>query len=79
MSEQDVKKQLRDWVASKSKAGKPVNDDTPLMEQRVITSMQVMDLILFIEKLSGRPVDAGKLKKGVFRDVNTIYENFFHA
>lgn len=77
MSEEEIKQQLRDWVVGKSKTAESVADDTPIIEQRVITSMQVMDLILFIEKLRGRPIDATKLQKGVFRDINTIYGNFF--
>ncbi|MCZ6813946.1 MAG: hypothetical protein O7F14_07815 [Alphaproteobacteria bacterium] len=77
MSEEEIKQQLRDWVVGKSKTAESVADDTPIIEQRVITSMQVMDLILFIEKLRGRPIDAAKLQKGVFRDINTIYGNFF--
>ncbi len=77
MSE-DIKQQLRDWVVANSKTAASVENDTPIIEQRVITSMQVMDFILFIEKLGDQPIDATKLKKGVFRDINTIYETFFN-
>ena len=59
MSE-DIKQQLRDWVVANSKTAASVEDDTPIIEQRVITSMQVMDFILFIERLRDQPIDATK-------------------
>ena len=31
-----------------------IGDDTPLLEQRVITSFDVLDLILHLEKASGQ-------------------------
>ena len=36
-----------------------------------------MDLIFFLEQLSGRDIEVDDLKPGVFRDVDTIYRNFF--
>ena len=75
----EIKQALRDWIAKAN--GKiqsdQLNDDTPIIEQRVITSLQVMDLIFFIEKLSGKSVEVETLKVGVFRSVNAIYDNFF--
>jgi acyl carrier protein len=70
--------QLRDWVVRTSIriARDELKDDTPLLEHRIITSLQVMDLILFIESLSGRPVDVEQLRPGLFRDVDTICRHF---
>lgn len=70
--------QLRDWVIRTSVriARDELKDDTPLLEHRIITSLQVMDLILFIESLSGRPVDVEQLRPGLFRDVDTICRHF---
>ena len=36
-----------------------------------------MELILFLEQLSDRPVEIDRLKPGVFRDINSIYSGFF--
>ena len=77
--EAETKRALREWVAranGKIRA-EDLRDDTPIVEQRIITSLQVMDLILQIENLSGRSVDAEQLKPGAFHDINTIYQNFF--
>lgn len=76
-----VKRRLRRFVAETSGRLRPeeVADDTPILERRLITSLQVLDLILHIEELSGHAIDASRLKPGVFRDVNTIFTHFFEA
>jgi acyl carrier protein len=70
---------LREWIATAStNAGAiEITDSTAIIEQRIITSVQVMDLILFIQELSGKPIQVEDLKAGAFRDVNTIYKTFF--
>lgn len=78
-SEEEVRQALRDWViktSGKIQAGE-LTDETPIIEQRIISSLQVMDLILFIEKLSNRSIEVDELKVGVFKTINALYENFF--
>ncbi len=77
-TELDAKRSLKEWIkAASKKADIVVLDDTPIIEERIITSLQVMDLILFIEQITDNPLDVADLKPGVFKDVNTIYKNFF--
>ena len=77
--EQALRAGLRQWVVTRS--GKlqlaDLSDDTPILERRIITSLQVMDLILYIEEASGRAIDVARLKPGAFRDIDTIWKNFF--
>ena len=54
-----------------------VGDDTPLLEKRVITSFDVLDLILHLEQASGQPVNRTQLAPGSFRDIATIAAVFF--
>ena len=77
--EAEVKRTLREWVIRVSGKVPPeaLDDETPIIEQRIITSLQILDLILFLEKESGRPIDVSQLKPGVFRNINVIYRNFF--
>ena len=79
-SEAEIRTALREWVVQKS-GGKvratELTDQTPIIEQRIITSLQAMDLILFIQRLRARPVDVERLKVGVFRTIDAIYANFF--
>ncbi len=72
---------LRNWIVTAGKRirREELRDDTPLLEHRLITSLQVMDLILFIEALTGKPLNIEQLKPGLFRDINTISRHFLDA
>lgn len=78
-TETEIKNALRDWIVKTNGKiqSEELSDDTPIIEQRIITSLQVMDLIFFIEKLSERSIEVESLKVGVFRNINAIYDNFF--
>jgi acyl carrier protein len=78
-SEGEIRQSLREWIAKTNGKMRPedLGDQTPIIEQRIISSLQVMDLIFFLEQLSGRPIEVDDLKPGVFRDIDTIYQNFF--
>jgi acyl carrier protein len=77
-SETEIKTALRDWIVRKGRIpAEELNDKTPFLEQRIISSVQLMELILFMEDLSGNPIDVKALKKGMLRNIDTIYHNFF--
>ena len=80
-TEPEIRQALRDWVVkTNGKIGPDrVSDQTAIIEQRIINSLHIMDLILFIEKESGRSIDVRQLKVGVFRNIDTIYKNFFQG
>lgn len=75
----EIKNQLRQWIAKKHQGLDPnsIAEDTPLIEQRLLTSIQVLDLIMFLEHLRGKPVDVTRLEPGSFRSIGTIYSHFF--
>ena len=73
---------LRDWVLAHAAAPVPaeaLDARTPLLDSGLLTSFQVMELILFLEELTGRPVDVGRLQAGAFRDLDTIGRLFLGA
>ncbi len=72
---------LRQWLAEKNGAiaQDQLSDDFPIMEQRVITSLQVMDLLLFIEELRGQSLDVRDIHPGVFRSIETICQAFIEG
>ena len=74
-----IRDALRRWIAQTSgkTSATELADDTPLFRSGILKSVQVTDLILYIEELSERPVDIERIKPGVFRDIETIYQNFF--
>jgi acyl carrier protein len=56
-----------------------LSDTTPLLQERVITSLEVLDLILYLEKASGRPISRKQLVPGSFRDIQTIARVFLRS
>lgn len=78
-TETDVRDALRHWItgASGKTPVENLSDDTPLFRNGILKSVQVSDLILYIEELAERAVDVEQIKPGVFRDIDTIYRNFF--
>lgn len=76
-----VKTQIREWILEKNPNvdSAALADDTPLLEQKILTSIQIMDLILFLEHLQGRPVDIDQVQPENFHSLNTIHTAFFAA
>ena len=56
-----------------------VGDNTPLLEDRVITSFDILELILHLEQVSGQSINRTQLVPGSFRDIETIARVFLNA
>ena len=80
-TEIEIRQSLRDWIAKTNGKirAEDLNDDTPIIERRIISSLQLTDLILMLERLSDNLIDVEMLKPGAFRDINSIYRNFFET
>jgi acyl carrier protein len=80
-TENEIREALRDWIVKTNGKipAEQLDDETPIIEQRIISSLQVMDLIFFIEKLSNKSIEVESLKVGVFRNINAIYDTFFQV
>ena len=78
-TESNIRDALRQWIVDVSgKASvEDLADDSPLFRNGILKSVQISDLILYIEELAERAVDVEQIKPGVFRDIDTIYRNFF--
>ncbi|MBW3626182.1 MAG: hypothetical protein KY412_01075 [Actinobacteria bacterium] len=79
MTDTEVREALRSWIAERNPdlpAGEP-SDDTPLIERRYLTSLQVTDLLLYVEELRQAPIDPASLRPGVFRSIDAIHSAFF--
>ena len=77
--EAGIRQSMREWLTAAS--GKirldELTDYTPIIEERIISSLQVLDFICVIEQLSARPIEVDMLRPGVFRNIDTIYRTFF--
>lgn len=76
-----IRESLRSWITERSRKSlpSPLLDDTALIEQGILSSVQVMDVILLIERMRNRPVEVDELKPGSFRDINSIVSTFFRG
>jgi len=70
---------LRDWIAKKDGriAAAEIAEETPIVERRLLSSLQVVNLMLYIEQLRGAPIDPEALKPRAFRSLAAIYQQFF--
>jgi len=79
MSAVDTKRALREWLAAKNGrvSAREIADDTPLVSRGILKSIQVMDLLLWIEERRARAVDPGRIRPGSFASVAAIHASFF--
>ena len=80
MNDVEVKSKLRSWIISRSKqqvADHELTDDTPVIESGYLSSLDVVELILYIESLLDDEIEIEDLEPEVFTSTNTIYATFF--
>jgi len=72
------KDRLRAWIVSNGHRvdSSTLADDTPLLEQRILTSLQLAELLLFLEELRERPVDLEGITGSSFRDLRSMVAAF---
>lgn len=69
---------LLDWIRSKAKSVDEVTitDQTLIIEEGLITSVDVLGLILLIEDLGRIEIDATELEPGMLESVDRICRTF---
>ena len=79
-SESDVRAALRKWIHEHAKrpAGH-LSDDTRILEEGIVSSLDIVEFVLFIESLRGEEVNTEDIDAEVFTSVNTLYDAFFRA
>jgi acyl carrier protein len=75
----EVRQTLREWVLRKARGVAPehVTGETLLLEQRLITSLHIAELIMLVERLSGASVNVRELTPKDFESINAICARFF--
>jgi hypothetical protein len=73
-----AKDRLRMWVLENGRKidGVELTDETPLLEKRILSSLQIADLLLFLEELRGAPVELEGLTGASFRDLGAMSRTF---
>ena len=52
-------------------------DATPILESGLLSSLDVVELVLFMENLRGDEVDVDAIEPESLRNVDTLFEAFF--
>jgi acyl carrier protein len=80
-SEAEIRAALRQWILTRAQAGpdRELLDDSPILEPGLLSSLDVVELILFIESLRGEEVDVELIEPEALTDVNALYDTFFRA
>lgn len=79
MGEIQVKSALERWVVANTRDESVANvpHDHDLFTSRVVDSLRFVDLVLYIEELSGRTIDLEMLDLAQLRTIDGIYQSFF--
>ncbi len=77
-AEAEIRDQLRSWIIERSKSGiETLDDQTPILDSGILSSLDVVELVLFIESLRGEEVDVDDIEPESLTTVDTLYETFF--
>lgn len=79
LNEQDVRSQLRGWILEHSKAPGRVEltDQTPILETGLVSSLDIVELVLFVEELLGEEIETDEIEPEVFASVDSLWVGFF--
>ena len=79
MDESTIRKNLKRWILEHTKAqvSNDLTDDTPILEQGILSSLDIVEFVLYIESLRGEEVDTDAIEPEVFTSVDTLWSGFF--
>jgi acyl carrier protein len=79
MSEAEIRRQLRGWILERAGASEDrlASDDLPILEEGLLSSLDIVEFVLFIESLRGEEVDIEAIDPEVFTNIDTLYKAFF--
>lgn len=79
MPHDNHKQQLIDFIMSKivgEKSTAKINPDTGLFSEHVLNSMNILDLIGYVKKTTGKELSEDDLVMSKWSSVDTICQNF---
>jgi acyl carrier protein len=74
-----IRARLRGWIVAHAKVDAPgeLGDQTPLLETGLLSSLDIVELVLFLEELRGAEIDTDAIEPDAFVSVDAIWEGFF--
>ena len=55
------------------------SDETPILDSGLLSSLDVVELVVFVESLRSEEVDVEAIEPEAFASVNTLYDTFFQG
>lgn len=78
MDEATIRARLAQWIREHSKvpAGE-LAGGTPILEKGILSSLDIVELVLFIESLKGDEVDPDAIEPDTFQSIDAMMKGFF--
>ena len=70
----DVAPEIRAWLKQNVTGGREVADDEPLIENGVLTSLQTVELVMFLEERFGIVIEDEEFDEENFGSIEAISE-----
>jgi acyl carrier protein len=79
VTEAEIRMHLKSWIVSHSKSSRQteIHDNTPILERGILSSLDIVELVLYIETMRGEEIDADEIAPESFTSIDTLYETFF--
>jgi acyl carrier protein len=77
--ENDIRTKLRSWILKHAKTppGDGFSDQTKILEEGILSSLDIVEFVLFIESLRGEDIDVDDIDPQVFTSIDTLHAAFF--
>jgi acyl carrier protein len=80
MDEAEVRRQLKSWIVDHAKSAvTQLADDTRILDEGILSSLDIVEFVLYIESLRGQEVNVEDIEPEVFTSVDSLYAAFFRA
>ncbi len=79
-SEQEIRRLLKEWILKRSKKRVSLdepNDQTPVIDSGLLSSLDVTEFVLYIESLLGDEIDIDALEPANFANIDSMWRTFF--
>jgi methoxymalonate biosynthesis acyl carrier protein len=70
----DVAPEIREWLKQNVTGGREVADDEPLIENGVLTSLQTVELVMFLEERFGIVIEDEEFDEENFGSIEAMSE-----
>jgi acyl carrier protein len=79
VTEAEVRSKLKAWILEHTKSAAPIEftDDTSILEKGLLSSLDIVEFVLYIEHLRDEEVDMDDIDPDVFTSIDTLHQAFF--